>query len=368
LRNARRAERGISRERTPATPVVAVTGAARGIGLELCRRLAASSHVKRVIAIDDHRGDLAGVTWRVADVRDPAVAARLEGVDVLVHADLDLSPDTPTAKRRAFNVRGAQAVLTAAAAERVARVVLITSAMVYGARQDNPVPLVENARVSPDSDESVAGDMLQIEQLAVRARRAGSGTQVTVIRPAALVGEGMDTLVTRHFESPRLLKVRGLQSSWQFCHLEDLVSALELAVRGVVSGNVAVGCEGWLEQRQVEALSGLKSVELPARLTLATAQRLHRMGLTPASAGELRYLVYPWVVDCATLREAGWTPAYDNAIALETLLAQRGGKHAVAGRRLARKDAAITAGAAAGATAAVIGTAVVIRRARRRSG
>jgi nucleoside-diphosphate-sugar epimerase len=367
LRNARRAERGISRERTRATPVVAVTGAARGIGHELCRRLAESPHVKRVIAIDDHRGDLAGVTWRVADVRDPAVAAKLEGVDVLIHTDIDLSPDTPSGRRRAFNVRGAQAVLTAAAAERVARVVLITSAMVYGARQENPVPLPESARLSSDTDDSVAGDMLQIEQLAIRARRAGSGTQVTVVRPAALVGEGIDTLVTRHFESPRLLVVRGQPACWQFCHLDDLLSALELAARGVVEGDIAVGCDGWLDQRRVEALSGLKSVELPARLTMATAQRLHRMGLTPASAAELRYLVYPWVVDCTALREAGWVPAFDNAVVLESLLAQAVGKHAVVGRRLARKDAAITAGAAAGATAAVIGTAVILRRARRRS-
>ena len=48
-------------------PVVAVTGAARGIGQALAVRLAASPHVKKVIAIDGHRGDIAGVTWRVAD-------------------------------------------------------------------------------------------------------------------------------------------------------------------------------------------------------------------------------------------------------------------------------------------------------------
>jgi hypothetical protein len=67
------------------------------------------------------------------------------------------------------------------------------------------------------------------------------------------------------------------------------------------------------------------------------------------------------VVDCARLRAVGWRPAYDNAVAFEVLLAQRSGA-AVAGRRLDRKDAAITA---AGATAAAIGAAVIIARARR---
>ena len=342
---------------------MAVTGAARGVGLALSRRLAESSGVRRVIAIDDHRGDLAGVTWRVADVRAPTVAARLDGVDVLVHTDLDLSPDSGSRERRAFNVRGAQAVLTAAAAERIGRVVLVTSAMVYGARPENPVPLREDASLAVDPDDSLAGDMMEIESLAQRARRASPGMSVAVARPAALVGDGIDTLLTRNFESPRLLAVRGYPARWQFCHVDDLASALELAVCGAVPGDFAVGCDGWLDFDQIEALSGLKTIELPARVTLATGQRLHRMGLTPASAADLRYLVYPWVVDCAKLREAGWRAAFENEIAFEVLLSQRGGKHAVAGRRIDRKDAAITA---AGATAAVIGTAVIVSRARRR--
>src|SRR6201987_1835602 len=122
-------------------PVVAVTGAARGIGRALTVRLAASPDVKKVIAIDSDRGDIAGVTWRVADVRDPALAGRLAGADVGVHADLDLAPDSDTRTRRMLNVRVDQPVLTAAAAGRVGRVVLLTSSMVYGARPDNAVPL-----------------------------------------------------------------------------------------------------------------------------------------------------------------------------------------------------------------------------------
>jgi hypothetical protein len=49
--------------------------------------------------------------------------------------------------------------------------------------------------------------------------------------------------------------------------------------------------------------------------------------------------------------------------AIEVLLEQRAGHHAVAGRRLDRKDATLTA---AGATVAVIGTAAIVRHARRR--
>lgn len=347
-------------------PVVAVTGAARGVGWALTAALATSDHVRKVVAIDDHRGDITGVTWRVADVRDPALAGRLAGVDVLVHLDLDLAPDSEHRGRRAFNVRGAQTVLTAAAAGRVGRVILVTSAMVYGARPDNHVPLPEDAPLAADVDSSVAGDLLEIEQLARQSRRTYPGMELTVVRPAALVGDGIDTIVTRHFEAPRLLTVKGCAPRWQFCHIDDLVSALELAVTGDVTGEFAVGCDGWLEQDEVAELSGLRRIEMPAALTFGTAQRLHRVGVTPAPATDLRYVVYPWVVDCATLRRSGWQPKYDNTQALRMLLEYRVGHHAVAGRRITRKEAAITAAGAAGAAGAVIGTAAIVRMARHR--
>ena len=347
-------------------PVVAVTGAARGLGHALVSRLADGPRIGRVIAIDDHRGDTTGVTWRVTDVRDPTLAGRLAGVDVVVHTDLDLAPETDSRQRRTFNVRGAQTVLTAAAAGGVGRVVLVTSAMVYGARPDNPVPLAEDAPLGADQDGSVVGDLLEIEQLAQRSVRAQPGMAITVVRPAALVGEGIDTLITRHFEAPRLLTVKGSAARWQFCHIDDLVSALELAAAGEVTGAFAVGSDGWLEPEQLEELTGLKRIELPAGLTFATAQRLYRAGITPAPVNDLHFVVYPWVVDCEALRAAGWHPSYDNAAAVGVLLDQRAGHHAVAGRRLGRKDATITAAAGAGATVAVIGTAAIVRNARRR--
>ncbi len=343
-------------------PVVAVTGAAQGLGHALTARLAASDRIGRVVAIDDHRGDVTGVTWRVVDVRDPALAGRLTGVDVVVHTDVDLAPDTDARARRAFNVRGAQTVLTAAAAGRVGRAVLVTSAMVYGARPDNPVPLEESAPPAADLDGSVVGDLLEIEQLARRSAAAHPGLDVTVVRPAALVGDGVETAVTRHFEAPRLLTVKGTRPRWQFCHVDDLVSALELTAAGELTGSFAVGCDGWLEQEDVEELSGLRRLELPAGLTFGTVQRLHRAGLTPVPVVDLNFIVYPWVVDCRALRDAGWRPQHSNAEAFRILLDQRSSRLAVAGRRLARKD---TAAVAAG-TVAVVGTAAIVRRARRR--
>ncbi|MET8144619.1 NAD-dependent epimerase/dehydratase family protein [Sphaerisporangium sp. NPDC005288] len=344
-------------------PVVAVTGAASGLGREFLSRVASSADFRRVVAIDDQRGDVADVTWRVIDVRDPLLANRISDVDVLVHLAADYRLDSDPGERRGYNLRAAQTVLTASAAARVRRVVVVTSAMVYGAAPDNHVPLPEDAPVAAEPDSGVVGDHLEIEALVRRALRSHPGLEVTVLRPAAVVGAGVDTVVTRHFEAPRLLTVKGSAPRWQFCHVEDLVSALELAALGQVSGVVTVGSDGWLEMEQVEELSGLRRFELPAGLTFGTAQRLHRLGITPAPATDLHYVVYPWVVDCASLRAAGWKPAWTNEAAFQQLLELREGRHAVVGRRLPGKEATLTA---AGATVAVIGTAAIVRRARRR--
>ena len=63
-------------------------------------------------------------------------------------------------------------MLTAAAAAGVHRVVLCTSAMVYGALPDNDVPLAEDAELRATAEATCVGDLLEIERLGP-ARPAG---------------------------------------------------------------------------------------------------------------------------------------------------------------------------------------------------
>ncbi|MBI1376798.1 MAG: NAD-dependent epimerase/dehydratase family protein [Frankiales bacterium] len=344
--------------------VVAVTGAAGAIGDVLVRRLLAADDVAKVVALDVRRGDADGATWRVIDVRDPVLAGRLSGCDAVVHLAVDWSLDAPTATRTALNVRGTQTVVTAAAAAGVKRVVLVTSASVYGALPDNPVPLPEDAplRAVP---EGIHADLLEMERVAEDARRVHPGLSVVVVRPAALVGPGVDTLVTRHFAAPRLLVMKDTSPTWQFCHVDDLASALHVAALGRVDGAVTAASDGYLDQQSLEDESGMKRVEVPASLALATAERLHRVGVTPAPASELAYVMHPLVVPSAALRAAGWEAAYDNRQCLRVVLEQVSGEHALAGRRIGRRDATVAGASAAGATVAVLGAAAFVRAARR---
>jgi nucleoside-diphosphate-sugar epimerase len=352
-------------------PVVAVTGAAAPVGAAvaavLVRRQGSPCGPSEVVAVDDVRGALDGVTWRLGDVTDPSVIDRLAGVDVVVHvadrANLGQALAVPARQRRMRAVRAVQAVTTAAAATGAGRLIVVSSAMVYGARPDNPVPLPDDAVLRAEPDDGLVGDLLEIERIVARTPRVHPGLRITVLRPAALVGAGVDTVVTRHFEAPRLLTVRGASTRWQFCHLDDLGEAVATAIEAGLDGPLTAACTGALTWADVEELVGLRRLELPAGLAFGTAERLHRLGMLPMPPGDLALVVHPWAVSAERLRAAGWAPWHTNDACIRVLLEQGAGRYAVAGLRVDRRDAAL---GAAGAAVALVATAAIVRQARTR--
>lgn len=358
----------------PAGPTVAVTSAATPLGALVTARLVArvGAGIGRVIAVDAMRGATSGATWRVGATDTPQVGDLLRGADVVVllapAADLQSTLTTPVAQRRERIVRAARLVTTAAAQVGARRLVAVTSAMVLVSTDPAaayPVPLPDDAPVVAAPDAGVVGDLLEVEQVLARVPRTHPGLAVTVLRPAALVGPGVDTVVSRHFEAPRLLVLRESETVWQFCHVDDLAEAVAVAVADDLAGSLTVGSPGALSQREVEHLSGMRHVTLPRAVAFGTAERLHRVGLLPAPPSDLSYVVRPWAVSAQRLLDAGWSPAYDNPTCIGVLLEQVRGRHAIGSRRLHRRDAAL---GAAGAAVALVGTAAIVRRRRRRDG
>ena len=335
------------------------------------------------------RGQLDGASWRVTDTAKPGVLDELAGVDALVWVaaatDLAATLALRPSDRRAALLQTARALLVSAVAAGVRQVVVVTSAEVYGARADNPVPLPDDAPLAAVRDDGLVGDLLAVEDLVAQSRVNHPGVRFTVVRPAVLVGAGIDTTLTRYFEAPRLLAVKGTTPLWQFCHVDDLASAvLDLVLppvggiggtggTGGISGisgaggeappdAVTVGCDDALTLREVERLAAMRRIELGEATATATAAQLHRVGVLPSPASDLAFVMHPWTVGSVTLRARGWHPAYDNGTCLGVLLEAIAGRHAVAGRRIERRDAALGAASAAVALAA---TAAVLRRARR---
>lgn len=348
-----------------AAPTVLVTGGLTQLGGAVASGLTSVAGIGRVVALGGTRSSLPGVTWRVGDVLDPSVSQKLNDVAAVVHLDLDLAIDSDPVARSAVNVRAAETVITAAAAAGVPRVVIVTSTMVFGADPKNAVPMAEDSPLLA-SGTGVLADLLAIEDLVERARIVHPGIEVTVLRPSTLVGAGIDSAVSRHFAAPRLLGVRDVRMCWQFCHVDDLASAVGLAATGALSGSAVVTSPGWLEQARAAEIADVRTVELPANVAFAAAERLHRARLTPSSSADLTFLSYPWVLEPARLLAAGWQARFDNAAALAVLVGEARGHLTLAGRRLGRRDATI-AGAGA-ATVAAVGAAALVRRARRSRG
>jgi nucleoside-diphosphate-sugar epimerase len=361
---------------------VAVIGAADPVSRAILRALVIAAgrgaaalgrddeaRIGRVVAIDGERPPVGGTEFRLADPADPRLVETLAGVHsaAYVAASTNLAADLATGGRlrRERNLRRAQTVITAAAAAGVRHLAIVTGAQVYGAHAGNPVPLHDDAPLNAPADEGQVGDLMDVEQLIAVARDVHPGLAITAVRPAALVGEGVDTVITRHFEAPRLLTLREAEPAWQFCHVDDLGSAVAVVLAQGLGPAVTAGSGGWLTQADLERLTGMRQVELSMGAAMGTADRLHRVGVLPAPASDLAFVAFPWVVSAQALTEHGWVPDYDNETALGVLLDAIRGSHAVAARRLDRKDAAL---GAASAAVALVGTAAIMRRRRKKGG
>lgn len=350
--------------RTPGPLRIAVTGGATGLGAALLESLSRRSDLEALVGLDAVPGRADGVVWRCPPAgSDQPLAARLRGVTTVVHLAMSYDVLAEPGARRALNVDGTAALLEAARAAGVRRVVLLSSADVYGPHPGQELPLPEDAALLAAADGSLTGDLVEVERLADHAGR--TGLDVAVLRPTALVGGRLgsvyDGSLVHSLSAARLLAVRGVEPLWQLCHVEDLLSALELVATTALSGPLVVAADDWLTQREVEELSGRRRLELPAAVALSTAERLHRIGATAGSPHEIDRLLHPLAVEATRLRAAGWTPAWTTAAALAVHLELRAG----GGRGGAYATAGVTA---AGATVALMGTAALVRRARARRG
>lgn len=338
---------------------VAVTGAASAVGRALLERLDADRSVTRIIGLDLREPEMpvAKLDFRVTDVRDALLPLALEGAETIVHLipDIDGSQDT----RFALRVHGTRRLLEAVARVGARKLVHVSSATVYGAHPDNPLPLDEDAPLRAHHDFPTAYHRLLAEELIAEFAARHADVIVTVLRPAAVLGIGVDTVVSRHLENVRLPLVAHHDPCVQFVDVDDLASAVRLCVVKDLPGAFNVAAEGWLTASEVSTLLGKRLVHVPEAVAFSAAERLWRWGLVEAPPGALRYLMYPWVMDTTKVRQAGWVPARSNREILRHFAATHHPHLALGTLRFRRRD--LYASAVGGAAAAAAGSAFAFR-------
>lgn len=349
---------------------IAITGAGGVIGRRLVAALAAADGVDRVVALDVEApagldaGDVDLVVRRV-DVRDRAeLAAAFAGADVVVHLAAQLDPLRDEARMRSINVEGTRNVVEVAHAQGVRHLVHVSSASVYGAHADNPLPLDEDRPLRPNRPFSYAEQKAEADAWVTDWAAAHPDTAVTVLRPAIVAGHGIENFVTRQLDALRLTVVGGHRPPLQFVHVDDVASAIVHVVTHRIAGVHNVSAEGWLSFDEVVAITGRRLLTVPEEVAFTLADRLWRAGLAEAPSGQVPYLMHPWVVSVDRLTATGWSPRHSNRDALAALFEEHADR-LVLGPVTTTRGRARGVAAGLGAVGVVAG-ALAVRRARRR--
>jgi UDP-glucose 4-epimerase len=339
---------------------IAVTGASGLVGERLLSRLADDDGVTRLIGLDirDPRRRARGLEFHRVDIAGAELKPLLEGADVVVHLATVVDPILDEAHMARVNVEGTRRVLDAAAAVGVRKVIRVSSAAVYGAWPNNPVPLSEDATLRPNPGFAPAVHAAEAERLLAEWRDEHPAVTVTTLRSAPVLGPGAERLPSRLLLGRPPLRVRGASPPVQAVHVDDLVSALVLAVANDLPGTYNAAADSWLSAEDARALLPRSLLPpLPAELLERILRRLWASGLGDIPPTVVPYLVHPWVVANDRLKAAGWRPRHSNEEAIiEGLDSLPPPSHALR---------YFTAAALAAALGATVGW--LVRRRRRRS-
>jgi nucleoside-diphosphate-sugar epimerase len=224
----------------------------------------------------------------------------------LASADVDAR-----ARRRQSATEGVSAAL--AEAEHARHVVLVSSAMVYGAWANNPVPITEEAVLRPDVEFVYARQLGSVEQLVDEWRLAAPHRTVTVLRPVVGMAANSTVGLAAALAAGMGQRFGEDDPPAQFLHLDDLASAVVLAAEQRLDGVYNVAPDGWVAGERVRALAGaVPRLKLPERVTEVIGNLRWRFQRGPIPPGLRSYTRWPWLVANDRLKAEGWTPTVTN--------------------------------------------------------
>jgi nucleoside-diphosphate-sugar epimerase len=275
---------------------VAVAGTSDPLGARVLAILRADPALGPVIDLD-------------ADLEAVEALAALGPADTLIHLGDPgdrLSPDglpelDPARLRKELD-----------AASGLGHLVVLSSAMAYGAWPTNPVPLTEETPLRPDPGYAPAAARAEVERLVGEWRLDHPDGTAAVLRPSVTVSaESMAWLAVSPW-SARALRAGGSERPSQFLHHDDLASAVDHARTQRLDGPFNVAPDGWLSGDALAELAGpVGRLHLPSGWVARARDLRARMGVGGVTAGE-GYTSEPWVVANDRLRATGWEPRHRN--------------------------------------------------------
>jgi len=339
---------------------VVLTGSAGALGRRVFERLCEADGADRVLGADliDHgAGVPAGAESRTVDLMTHDLAELFAGADTVVHLASVLAPKAQGVDI-GRDVELTRRVIDGARQAGVSSLVVMSSALVYGAWPDNPVPLTEEAPLRPNPGFDFAAEKVEIEELVVALRAAEPSMSIAVLRPTVALAEGERSWVSHVLASAAGVHAGDIDPPVQFLHFDDLASATVLAARRRLDGCYNVAPDGWIPPDAMSGFATLPRLRVPVwvadRLTAARFQ----LGLSATPPEILPWTIHPWVVANDRLRAEGWEPQNTNEEAYVAGTAP-GPLDTLSPKRRQEIALAIAGGAV---VAAGIGAAIWIRR------
>ena len=240
------------------------------------------------------------------------------GVRALVHLGVMHNPRDSAEEHHSWNVVAFQHLLEYVERYKVPKVVLLSSANVYGPRPDNPQFLSEEAPLLGAGPFSDIRDLVGLDMCAQSYLWRYANTEAVILRPSHILGtvKNAPSNYLRLKVVPTLL---GFDPMMQVVHQDDVVWALRAALAPGARGIFNIGGPPPVSLSRALQMLGRNAVSVPHSVARVAVDRLFRWRVTDFPAPELDFIRYVCMVDDARARSVlGYRPKH---ALLETLRA-----------------------------------------------
>lgn len=203
--------------------------------------------------------------------------------------------------------------LSDATSRQVTHLVFVSSAMVYGAWENNAVPLTEDAPLRPDPEFSLVCAFAVAEALVEDWRSAVSGRSSTILRPVPVVTRGSTSSLVAALAQAAGSEMSLSLPAAQFLNSSDLDAAIEICCKNCPDGVFNVSPDGAISGERLRKLAARPlQLRLPRFAVEWVDAMRWRAERGPIPPGLRSYSRFSWVVSNDRLKQLGWIPQVTN--------------------------------------------------------
>jgi UDP-glucose 4-epimerase len=295
-----------------------------GICGRLGRRLARVLHrERRIVGVDRRpfRGRPKDIEHFQVDLRRKSTKDifRLERPQAVVHLGIMHDPRVSDLEHHAWNVAAFQRLLEYVAQYEVPKLIVLSSASVYGPRPDNPQFLTEDAPLLGSATFSSMRDQVEVDMLTQSFFWKRPQTETVILRPVQILGS-VRNAPSNYLRQSVVPTLMGYDPMVQVIHVDDVVASICIALRPGVRGVFNVAGPPPSAVSQVIELAGRTRLPVPQTLFRAVLKRLWRMHATSFPTPELDFIKYVCMVDDGRARrDLGYAPRRDLAATVRAI-------------------------------------------------